>query len=605
MSEYKIYPAIGIARVGNSSTDFYVGPEVYRGLPTDLHGQPITKEQLRDRDHKMARQAARFRIFKGEQEITLDSSDIDKIVWTVHLANKKASWYDFRTNEGEQGYAPNHPLRNSGVTGSDRLKLIVDAGPRSISGKNVSGDAYQFDAASAPKHYRGVNFPKGKLYPTNEKITTLGELRTDAQGRLLVLGGFGISGTDDQSGQYSQLPEYANNDGWWDDTSDGPVAAEIHLKNGQVIPAERARVMVAPPAYAPQIPNLVTLWDTIFDAGVRDGHVPAILNNELWNKGPQGYKPSFETEIRPLIERADLYTWVTAIPPKPHKFDMDKLGQVPTSPTDDPNRGLRQWIFTVLRPPYEENTLISTNGLTSVTNGVISTSSGDNTLATMQGRTMMPYLAGDNCLIEGTLNSNYLRLTDTQYFFLSQWANGWFVAEPSAPVKGGEAITRGVLENCVGGAFSPGIEMGWISRNPAIYQQDDPFRINDAMVEHGPLSLGFNPAQMEPGDVSRYMAMPWQADFNECSSQTIGDRILWWWPSQRPEFVHVQETDGSRPNPIAWIGTDYDQEANNYISFADNVDMVRYWSQLGFVLEEPPESGKYYQVSRTLPYPEP
>lgn len=171
----------------------------------------------------------------------------------------------------------------------------------------------------------------------------------------------------------------------------------------------------------------------------------------------------------------------------------------------------------------------------------------------------------------------------------------------------------------MGGAFSPGIEMTWISRNPAIYHQHDPFRINAALRLNGPLSLGFHPAAMEPGDVTRYMAVPWQADFNECSSQPMdGGRYLWWWPAQRPEHVYLEAEIAAAPRPdapaacveprpvapVAWVGTDFDQMRADYVSFADDTQMVHYWSGLGFVLEKE-VAGKpcYVEVARTLPRP--
>ena len=43
MSTYKIHPGIGVARLGNSDTDFYIAPEVPAGLPIecDAQGNPI------------------------------------------------------------------------------------------------------------------------------------------------------------------------------------------------------------------------------------------------------------------------------------------------------------------------------------------------------------------------------------------------------------------------------------------------------------------------------------------------------------------------------------------------------------------------------------
>jgi hypothetical protein len=591
MSDYAIYPAIGIARVGDSPTDFYIGPETYRGLPTTLTDTPVQESDLRDANGRMSRQAARFRIFKGTgpeaEEITAQTAGVQSILWTVHLANKKSSWYEFSTNQGENGYASTHPLRNaSKTTTAERQALNIDPGPREISSDNRG--PVQFDKASVPATYPYANYIDQPLKPTNEVIETLGELRTDDAGRLLVLGGLGISGTTLDK---VEITDYANNDGWYDDTSDGPVSATILFSNGaDPVEVTPARVLVGPPSYAPEIANLVSLWDTIFDAAVRAGHYSEIFDQEVWNRN---YKPNFRTEIGPLLERATLYPWVTAIPPKAHTFDMGMLGTVPPSAEEDQYRGLRTWILDILRAPNQDNVIVG-----------------------QRGATMMPYLAGDNCLKPGALTSTYLRLTDTQYFFLQQWAEGNFVNDDPAP-SAPEDITRCVLENCVGGAFSPGIEMTWISRNPAIYSPTDPFRINNAPPNTQPLGLGFDPAAMEPGDVTRYMAVPWQADFNECSSQPIGERVVWWWPSQRPEFVYLDddvtplpEAGIAPPKPTsgtqtAWIGTDFDQTRGDFIMFADDVDMVKYWAGLGFVIDSsaPGEPPRYVEVARALPRP--
>ncbi|RQS72027.1 hypothetical protein DID96_12130 [Burkholderia sp. Bp8963] len=593
MVEYKIYPPIGVARVGDAPEAFYIGAESYRGLPINPDGQPFRQQDFRDEQGRLRRQAARFHLYRVEngvaEEVTLDTANVTSIRWVVHLANKKPSWYAFSPAEGEGGYAPTHPLRNPDVR--DRHQLLIDAGPRQIHGKRAAN--VHFNQEQVPKGYTGANFPPGRLYPMMHAIETLGELRTDGQGRLLVLGGHGIAGSTESN---PSLEHYANNDGWWDDTSDGPVGATIEFADGTVVHAASAHVLVAPPKYAPEIPNLVTLYDTIFDAMVRSGHYPKILDGGMWQAGKHGYRPNFQTEIEPLLERAMLYPWVAAIPSKPHRFDFDKLGALgPDGDGADAFKGLRRYIMDVLRPPYQENDLMNS-----------------------RGATMMPFLAGDNCLKPGTATSRYLRLTDTQYFFLQQWVEGHFVnTPPQEPPT--DALTRGVLDNCVGGAFSPGIEMTWISRVPEIYAE--PFRIRSRFVVEGPLSLGYDPQRgMEPGDLTRYMALPWQADFNECASQAIGDRTLWWWPAQRPEFVyrdptadHMMAKASVAPPPpgersgkqVPWIGTDYDQLAGDYVTFPDNVDMVRYWSRLGFVMEKPVGDGehRFVEVERTLPRP--
>ena len=575
---YVVFPAIGIARVGDSPTDFYIGPETYRGLPILPDGAAFGPTDFRDAEGHMRRQAARFKIYRetGEtvEEITLESPGVKEIRWTVHLANKKASWYEFKTSSGEQGYAPNHLLRNADKqTVEDKLKLIIDPGPRDISGPNAGGAAspVEFSRSTIPPGYKGGSFPPPSLAPFT--IDTLGNLRTNSVGRLLVLGGHGRSGSISKN---PALPAYANNDGWWDDTSDGPVQASITLTSGEVIEAQPAWVITAPPKYAPQLANLVTLYDVIFDTSVRlQGGRPDMFENGIWKSGEHGYRPSFETDIKPIFERAAGYRWVAAIPPKPHSFDYERLGN-----TDPALNEFRKYFLDAIRPPYSDNVIINP----------------------ASGATMMPYIAGDDSLGApdeagaALATSKYLRLTDTQYFLLQQWADGYFDVAATPERHPGERLTRAVLENCVGGAFSPGIEMTWLSRNPAIYAA--PFRIRVRPKIPDPLSLGFRPdLGMEPGDIARYMALPWQADFNECSSQPINGRTLWWWPVQRPEFVFLNSGQ-----QVPWIGTDYDQNGGDFISFADNLQMVHNWDKLGSVYDIGSDGDeRFVEVARVLP----
>ena len=267
---YEIFPAIGIARVGNAPTVFYIGPEHAGGLPIlpDEPARPFSAGDFRDSEGRLRRQAARFRILRRApgaefEEVTLDTKDVREIRWTVHLANKKASWYRFQTSKGQHGYGPNHPLRNAErQSAEDRRRLIIDPGPRSIAGRGAGGAGRRSNSPARRFHRltAAAIFHPPTLKP--HAIETLGALRTDGSGRLLMLGGFGHSGSLQEP---PALTDYANNDGWWDDIADGPVRATVRLANGETIEAKPAWVLVAPPAYAPQIGNLVTLYDTMFD----------------------------------------------------------------------------------------------------------------------------------------------------------------------------------------------------------------------------------------------------------------------------------------------------------------------------------------------------
>ncbi|NES90186.1 LodA/GoxA family CTQ-dependent oxidase [Okeania sp. SIO2B9] len=622
MGFLKIFPPIGIARVGNSE-EFYLAPETLGkdgkgSLPIPVQFQdnsqpelPITKtgedfkeDDFRDGDNgegKMRRQAVRFRIFYYDsptdnkpKEVVVTNGCIDentqkkatKIVWKVRIANKKASWYEFRTKNGADGYTPNHPLRNSNVTDDRFNKLVIapsvgtlEATESQLKGKHDFKKQMDEDG-----------------WPTElpENIDYLGTMCLDEHGHLVFVGGYGKSGSKNDP---PEINSYANNDGWWDDTSDGPVMAYVELEDDTDVNPEAvpAWVIVAPPAYAPEIPNIVTLYDVMFDVAVRhlkhnnqpeggkgDEDSYIIDKNGLWNPN---YKPDWETQIKPILDRASLTSWVVAMPPKPHTFDYEKLRD-----NNPKYNSLRQYFFSNIRPPEEKNALKSKT----------------------TGYPMMPYMPGDDATDSSQKSSKYFTLTDTQYFFLKQWANGKFetVDTPSNDQVTPLGLTMASLEACVGGPFSPGIEMTWICRNPKLYQE--PFRIksklkfdDDDGIDNATLSLGTDWEKgFEPGDVTKYMALPWQADFDVCSTQLV-EQIVWWWPAQRPLFVYLDPRPPLQPlmadapqvpdetikdKQVPWVGTSYDQNADDYLILG-YLEMVQQWHQLGFI----------FDISETLP----
>src|SRR5437762_13506504 len=87
----RIHPAIGVARVGNSPDEYFLGPEVPGPTPAPEGG-------FRDGAGRIRRQAARFRIYgynaAGEAVRELTETEAE-ISWTVHVANRKAAWYEF------------------------------------------------------------------------------------------------------------------------------------------------------------------------------------------------------------------------------------------------------------------------------------------------------------------------------------------------------------------------------------------------------------------------------------------------------------------------------------------------------------------------------
>src|SRR5262249_42792068 len=103
IQQLKVYPPIGIARVGNAggADDYVIGPEVIGGPPTLPGGTPEQPARYVDRfrtaSGQIKRQAARFRVYAHMKdgrvvEVTAASARIE---WRVAVANLKAGWYEF------------------------------------------------------------------------------------------------------------------------------------------------------------------------------------------------------------------------------------------------------------------------------------------------------------------------------------------------------------------------------------------------------------------------------------------------------------------------------------------------------------------------------
>jgi len=146
----------------------------------------------------------------------------------------------------------------------------------------------------------------GKVY--------LGELRTDHHGRLIVLGGRGKAAGD------GPLVGFSDNPGWADDICDGPVKVKIklHHEDREVEPdrIRNAWVVTAPPDYAPDLSNVVTLYDTMFDVAVRGlpYHARKVESVVFEAHGivdvKRRKKPVFGQDIQPLFHRAKEIQWV-------------------------------------------------------------------------------------------------------------------------------------------------------------------------------------------------------------------------------------------------------------------------------------------------------
>jgi len=520
--EARIHPAIGVARIGNSD-EYFIGPEIPYPTPPPAGG-------YRDQNGRLKRQAALFRVYgydadgKVVAELTAENAEI---AWTVHVANKKGAWYDFDAAlDLPEAATLQSARRNAMFQGLEREKLVIDPGSRSISGRGQK--SLPFDTGTFLGH---------EVY--------LGELRTDAEGRLIFVGGRGQSG--------SPLPGYtlttfANNGGWHDDTSDGPVSASVKIGSRDVT-TDPAWVVTTPPNYSPDLVTPQTMYDVIYDA----------LSGSLLTPPP---KPSFSKNILPLLSQFCQAQWVNhgfAVQfgwRAPNEFlRPDFLAKLASAPGDtDPFAELRKQVFYAFRNP------------------------GSTTFEPLA----WPPIYGDafGSYDNPPVPNDGFAVTNTLFGYLQQWMEGDFIADydPNAKppqsianvplAEQPETIDLAALHFCMGGPFHPGCEMTWPMRHSSMYRS--PFRLrqspdpmtNDDYGEFltqatinssdGPLSAS------GPGDITKWMAVPWQSDTASCRAGYPGTEfpsdkfIPTFWPSRVPNNVITEEkykiiVDPSKP----------------------------------------------------------
>ncbi|MES2739754.1 MAG: CTQ-dependent lysine 6-oxidase LodA [Pseudomonadota bacterium] len=643
MEQYSIHPAIGIGRVGNSLDSFYLAPEVIGGLPieADADGNPLFKgdqplyvSQFKDKTGCVRRQAATFRIYRtvpgqpgqpGQRvAVSLDDPAIEKIVWKVHVANKKAVWWNYVPLLGDLMFGKHNSyqtwtdtplawkltqrswtsLRNADVTGAQRQQYIVDPGPREL---DAPLGKVAFDKASAGD-YQHVSFPDPKAITQGLPVRTLGEMRTDAKGNLLVIGAYGRAGGSES------ITGFGGGDTWNDDIADGPVEATIHFKDGSKPVQLKAWVVIGSPKFAPELVNISTWDDVVADMSIKFKHaLPAAYDRAKWSASDgwnTDYVVNFEQDIRPFLERMGDYQWVATVPAmtafiRP-AFDV--------ADASESNRANREQFLSYFRKPsaIEAATPEQPPGFSGGQGNQLF--SHATKLEPAAGIPLMPLNSGTNS-VRNNIISKFSVLTDTQYFALQQWAAGKFSATaPGLALPGTDPLDRAAIGNCVGEPMCPGIEVTWSVRNPAIYARPyvilhradadykkdglSPDRDECEPIDWRDPTVG---AGCEPGDLTKRMAIPWQADFYDCSVQMINfdnpnlvknpDTMIpvpptyyaYWWPPQSPWNV-ISGATGKQEQLAAGVPAGmqvmYSRGMNSFSQ------MITSWKYLGFVLNQ-------------------
>jgi len=635
--EYKIHPSIGIARLGNSG-EFYLSPIKIGGRPVQCtkfgdecvdseNGKFKYVKKFKDAHKKVKKQAAKFRIFKHDsskaqpEEIDLsDKTLIKKVKWTVHLANKKAAWYHFTEFKGDLMVGENNTYenrkdenaqwRNKEIKGDDRKNLIIDYGPRSVNSPKMS---LKFMKNDQTKGYR-VREPKFQKKNNHKpvygkRINFLGEIISDSKNNLVVLGGNGSSGGDEL------FATFAGGETWFDDISDGSVICEITLPDGSEIVLD-AWVIVGPPKFAPELENITTLDDVMFDMAIQYfDAVPEIYTKEMGWKS--NFEVNYERDIEPIIKRIGGYRWVANVPSM-MDFCMPSFDMRDNS---SKNLSNRETYFKYFRKPPDKY-----KGTGGQPNQLFSNEDF------LNGIPLMPVNAGSNS-VSNTLVDKFVDLSRTQYFFLEQWSKGKFTTGKSEDILGFSELDHADVGNCVGAPLCPGIEVTWSIKNPTIY--DGPYKIkhkNQNPEGKGKFDLdyyknnGLDPEWdetappeefalgCEPGDLTKRMADPWVSDLFECNINHINftdeDRSItsgfqleepptylsYWWPPQSPWDVILGVTDTGETDErkkkkkakseIKAAGASAGEQVNFIRGIHNHIELVYAWSYLGFIVNQ-------------------
>ncbi|OED40524.1 hypothetical protein AB832_03590, partial [Flavobacteriaceae bacterium (ex Bugula neritina AB1)] len=633
---FRIYPSIGIARMGNgpaTKEDVVFSPEVPWKNLFDTDFVPHTS------DGALKKQAQRFYIYKcddqGNPIEKINARDYD-IEWFVEVANKKPFWYDFNNSldlsvnmDDKVNHHNNKNLSIAfyedriapGISASSRNPNIPSEGVQERGIPNsrkelVNGPNFgSVSLANNRMELEGLfPFPrvgtesnianKMKTVPKTVKLGTIeydkDDHKPETNGSLIFYSGDGISASLNPSDLNT---DFADNSNWYDDICDGRVTAKLTPKGGgETIfldgPETAAWIATAPPDYAPQINPISSLYDLVTGADPKP-----LETNEA----------SLLSMVLPLFFKFYQMQWVNLsdfLAPS-FKEVIDKLthnGNFDFLYTNSPeSQATREAIFTLFRNPrynYINEGIIPSKDVTSF-----------DSLGIPPIPYKLPYYVGDGVNYPGS-PAQWFAIPPFLYDQLEQWSKGNFTTPPeltkfnpedmvqlgeyyqndfvnaaSDPKKAPLLMTRAVLETLYGGGFHPGVELTWPMRHAQMYCENTltfdsvngtekydlyglrEVRINSASKEVQDQvffnDFGFlmtpedvrksmdanNPEywlwQITPGDLTKWMGIPWQSDAGSCQAVWIDSHypVPSWWAANLPIDVLTNESYQAIKNP--------------------------------------------------------
>lgn len=544
--EYRVHPSVGIARMGNSSTTYFLTAEkpwkVFDPVQETILGQANKRATgIRDTDGNLCKQGARFRVFCYQYlavpligKLLLNVWECTKadydIAWTAQVANRKAQAVGTSLGAVKQPNAPDPVVLASSV-------------------------------ASAVQTFTGK--PAGRL--------NLGSCFVDGNGRLIVLGSDGKA-KKIGAGGVPRSPEGLFWAGFEDDAADGPIKARVTPKAASTQPdkgkpatdAVGAWVVIGLPNYGADARAPVNLYDLAMNHAYESakkgkGQEPAKISALI----------TYHRQIRPLLysQYAVPYTI------KHHRKRMPF--NIP--PYVAKNSEHQIW----LRPAKSTDKIKPENIWASyAASGDIHDPAGEPLPAPAYWTKGPAAGVGINSMP----NLEYIAMTEMQERAVKEWAAGILpkgddTAETSAsalyvPYQ----LDLAHMETMSGGSFYPGIEVArqahwpktWEGRTGCCdvhYDVRVTNEVNDAGTITGPAG---------PGYLTMFLACPWQADFVACDHT--------YWPHSRP--IEVRLTAAGR-----W--KDWMSDPGGGINSHTSVDAVaggavrgglaENWWKLGFV----------------------
>ena len=678
---YSIYPPLGVARVGNgppNKDDVVFQPN----KPWSNLFESGNPNKYITEDGLVRKMAQRFTVgYTTSNGHEFNNFDPDKynIRWTVEVANKKPFWYYFnncldlsvQTNnhnniskafsDDEIAPAVSANRRNPNVTDGEngtnnyRKELVNSPGPISVD--NLNGRT-KIDIMGMFPYSLGEEDHVVKLLKTKPRQVKLGTIECDTDGSLIFYAGDGVSSSLVASDLNT---DFADNSNWYDDICDGRVTATLLPKSKSdstiVIdqPDQASWIVTTPPDYAPQIQPLISMADLM--VGCNENPVGKAINffqifsifyklyRMQWVNIGDFLAPSFKHEIDKIIEETGNLNFL---------YDNREV-----------NRDFRTKLVELFRNPtydYSNEPIIPTKNETSIDE----TKLGKDPL-------LYPSYPGDGVDYPGS-PAQWFAIPPYFYTYLELYKDGKFslpstFGTPSSMDEIAKYYSRyfdgisdsltsiqysgwAVYETLYGGGFHPGVEITWPFRHKEIYKQTGILEIHDfspmpiirinaatsqeqAAIFYKDFGQQINAQDVQdslvpgsdkswlwkitPGDLTKWMGIPWQSDAASCQLVYTESEypIPAWWAANLPVSVLTSDsyeklkdrsiTKATRKNIFANRQTWLHTVDSGYVGYHAEggytnglISMVNKWKDIGIVTGQPSPASELDGVPETV-----